>query len=119
MSNFCAVWGLLGADRVQERKRGHLYPWEAVKKASAGYRRGKEVICTRGKRKIKRRPGTGEEKWSSVPVGSRKMTEKGRGEETGRRVRQQERRRRYMRQGEYRSTPKKEQQKKYPTGYFF
>ena len=72
MSNFCAVWGLLGADRVQERKRGHLYPWEAVKKASAGYRRGKEVICTRGKRKIKRRPGTGEEKWSSVPVGSGK-----------------------------------------------
>lgn len=69
------------------------------------------VICTRRKRKIKRRPGTGEEKWQSVPLESRKMTEEGRGEETGRRVRQQERRRRYMRQGEYKSTPKKSKKK--------
>lgn len=50
MSNFCAVWGLLGADRVQERKRGRLYPWEAENKAMAGYRSRKAVICTRGKR---------------------------------------------------------------------
>ena len=32
-----------------------------------GYRKAKVVICTRFERENGRKPGTGEEKWSSVP----------------------------------------------------
>ena len=33
------------------------------------------AICTRSEREIGRKPGTGEEKWQSVPDPSRKMDE--------------------------------------------
>ena len=53
--------------RVQERKKSDLYPYRARKMVEVGYRRKKMVICTLKRREKWQKPGTGEEKWSSVP----------------------------------------------------
>ena len=47
----------------------------AGRREQEGYRSGKSVICTRSEREVERKPGTGEEKCSSVPDLSGKSNE--------------------------------------------
>lgn len=58
----------LHVGRVQEKKKCDLYPICAGKWTKTGYRKAKEVVCTREKADFARRSGTGAQKVLPVPV---------------------------------------------------